>query len=81
MLAGRFVRSAAVPLSSGGELLGTLELFSRFGGKPDPDAAAVLESLAAPLGQFLARARAQAGCRPRVRSPSASPAHRASCEA
>ena len=60
VLAGRFVRSAAVPLSSGGELLGTLELFSRFGGKPDPDAAAVLESLAAPLGQFLARARAQA---------------------
>ncbi len=60
VLAGRFLRSAAVPLSSGGDLLGTLELFSRSGGRPDPDAAAILEGLAAPLGEFLARARAQA---------------------
>ena len=60
VLATGFVRGAAVPLSSGGELLGILGVFSRRSTPPDPEVAAVLDGLAAPLGQFLARARAQA---------------------
>ena len=56
---GGFVTSATLPLASEGRPLGLVTLFSRRRLTADDDVTAVLEGLAAPLGQFVARARAQ----------------------
>ncbi len=53
----------AVPLVSESQTLGYLALFNSARRTPDADVAAVLESLDAPVGQFLGRARAEAELR------------------
>jgi PAS domain S-box-containing protein len=52
-----------LPILSGAEAIGALELFSRRQRRPDPELLAVLGGLGAQIGQFIARKRAEQALR------------------
>jgi two-component system sensor histidine kinase/response regulator len=52
-----------LPILSGAESIGALEIYSRRQRRPDPDLIAVLRTLGAQVGQFIARKRAEQALR------------------